>query len=340
MKRTILFACCTILLASCGSKSNRQPSDGLSGDVKIDGSSTVYPLAEAVSEDFRSVSPGVKVTVGESGSGGGFKKFSRGELDITNASRPITSEEIEACKTNGIEFIELPLAYDGLAVVVSKKNTFVNYLTVAELKKLWQPEAQGKVKSWKQVRAGFPDVPVNLYGPGTASGTYDYFTEAIVGKAKSSRGDYNASEDDNVLVKGVSSDNNALGYFGLAYYENNADILKLVPISDENETNGKGAILPSQETVGNGRYAPLSRPLFVYINARSADRTEMRSFMQFFIKNAAQLSKEVGYVPLQPDVYSLVLNRFNKKITGSAFANGRSTVSVNMADLLKAEENK
>ena len=277
----------------------------------------------------------VRVTVGESGTGGGFKKFSRGEIDINDASRPIKPEEIELCKQSGIEFIELPVAYDGLAVVVNKANTFVDYLTVSELKKLWEPAAQGKIKTWNQVRASFPNQPINLYGAGTASGTYDYFTEAVVGKAKSSRGDYNASEDDNVLVKGVSSDKNALGYFGLAYYENNADQLKLVPINDGNESNGAGAIIPTPETVSNGTYAPLSRPEFIYINAKSAGRPEVKAFITFYLENAQALAKEVGSVPLKPEVYQLIQERFDKKITGSLFANGTSTIGVDMSDILK-----
>ena len=232
MKKIILSIIVAASLAACGGNNNKATGN-LTGEIKIDGSSTVYPLSEAVSEEYRGDQSGVRVTVGESGTGGGFKKFSRGEIDINDASRPITAGEIESCKEAGVEFIELPVAYDGLAVVVNLENDFVDYLTIAELKKLWEPAAQGKIKTWNQIRPSFPNQPINLYGAGTASGTYDYFTEAVVGKSKSSRGDYNASEDDNVLVKGVSSDRNALGYFGLAYYENNADKLKLVPIDDE-----------------------------------------------------------------------------------------------------------
>ena len=341
MKKNLLFVVLFAVLASCGQKNSKNTeSSAQAGEVKIDGSSTVYPLSEAVSEEFRTGSPDVKVTVGESGTGGGFKKFSRGETDINNASRPITSEEIELCKTGAVEFIELPIAYDGLVVVVNKQNTFVDHLTVAELKKLWEPEAQGKVKSWNQIRSSFPNQPINLYGAGTASGTYDYFTEAIVGKAKSSRGDYNASEDDNVLVKGVSSDKNALGYFGLAYYENNTDKLKLVPISDENEANGKGAVAPSQETVTNGTYAPLSRPLFIYVNKKSAARPEVKSFIEFYMKNAPVLAKEIGSVPLTSEIYTLVQNKFNSQVVGSNFTNGKTTIGVNLLEVLKVSESK
>ena len=335
MKKIILSIIVAASLAACGGNNNKATGN-LTGEIKIDGSSTVYPLSEAVSEEYRRDQSGVRVTVGESGTGGGFKKFSRGEIDINDASRPITAGEIESCKEAGVEFVELPVAYDGLAVVVNLENDFVDYLTIAELKKLWEPAAQGKIKTWNQIRPSFPNQPINLYGAGTASGTYDYFTEAVVGKSKSSRGDYNASEDDNVLVKGVSSDRNALGYFGLAYYENNADKLKLVPIDDENDANGKGGIIPTQETVSNGTYSPLSRPEFIYVNLKSADRPEVQSFIKFYLENAQVLAKEIGSVPLKPEVSKLVQERFDKKIKGSAFANGVTTIGVNMEELLKA----
>lgn len=310
-------------------------SDGLSGEITIDGSSTVYPITEAVAEEFRAVGPDVRVTVGVSGTGGGFKKFGRGETDISNASRPITESEIALCRENGVDFIELPVAYDGLAVVVNPANDFVDYLTVSELKKLWEPAAQGTVTTWSQVREGWPDEPVNLYGAGVASGTYDYFTEAIVGEAKSSRGDYTASEDDNVLVQGVASDNNGLGYFGLAYYEENADKLKLVPIDDGNDENGAGPVAPSLETVSNGTYQPLARPEFIYINAASAGREEMKAFVDFYLESAPQLVAEVDYVPLEAEAYQLAMEKFAQGVTGSVFAQGTSIVGVSMVDLLK-----
>ena len=217
------------------------------GRISIDGSSSVYPITEAVAEEYRLEHGDIRVTVGVSGTGGGFKKFARGEIDISNASRPIKEPEIKACAENNIGFIEIPVAYDGLAVVISPANKFVDYLTVAELKKMWEPAAQQKVTSWRQIRASFPDVPLRLYGAGTSSGTYDYFTEAIVGKAKSSRGDYTASEDDNVLVQGVSTDKGALGFFGLAYYSENKSKLKLVGIDAE-----KGPVFPTDTTVRTG----------------------------------------------------------------------------------------
>src|SRR3989344_376502 len=230
--------------------------------VKIDGSSTVYPITEAVAEEFQKAEKGkIKVTVGISGTGGGFKKFCNGEIDISDASRPIKPSEVELCKKNSIEYIELPVAYDGLAVMVNPKNNWVDYLTAKELKKIWEPAAQGKITKWNQIRANWPDKEIHLFGPGVDSGTFDYFTEAINGKGGASRGDYTASEDDNVLVEGVSNDQGALGYFGLAYYEQNREKLKVVPIDDGNSTNGNGPITPSMATVMDSTYQPLARPI-------------------------------------------------------------------------------
>lgn len=338
MKKNILFLALILIISACGGEKSQQSGSGVTGEVKIDGSSTVYPLSEAIAEEFRNEAPDVRVTVGESGTGGGFKKFSRGEIDINNASRPITQAEIDLCKENNVSFIEIPVSYDGLAVVVNKANTFVDHLTVSELKKVWEPAAQGKIKNWNQVRPSFPDQPLNLYGAGTASGTYDYFTEAIVGKAKSSRGDYNASEDDNVLVKGVSSDKNALGYFGLAYYSTNAQDLKLVPIKDDSSGATSAPVSPSAETVIVGTYQPLSRPLFIYINANSADRPELKAFVKFYLENAEALSQEIGEVPLQAEVYKLAQTRFDKKVTGSLFEGEGSTVGINITEMLKKEQ--
>lgn len=338
MKKLHLFfsASCVLALAACGG--NRSSNGGsMTGEISIDGSSTVYPITEAVAEEFRAVQPDVRVTVGVSGTGGGFKKFGRGETDISNASRPVSEEEIALCRENGIEFIELPVAYDGLAVVVNPGNDFVDYLTVEELKKIWEPAAQGAVTKWSQVREGWPDEPLNLYGAGVASGTYDYFTEAIVGEAKSSRGDYTASEDDNVLVQGVASDKNGLGYFGLAYYEENSDKLKLVPINDGNEENGAGAVAPSIETVSNGTYQPLARPEFIYINAESAKREEMKAFVTFYLESAQELVEAVDYVPLEPKAYELALQKFQEGVTGTVFGEGASIVGVSMVELLNKE---
>ena len=313
--------CLSVSLSACFKK--------YKGRIAIDGSSTVYPVTEAVAEEFRAVEPDIRVTVGVSGTGGGMKKFARGEIDIANASRPIKKEEIEACRKANIRFIEIPVAYDGLAVVVSPKNKFVSHLTVNELKRIWEPAAQGKVTSWAQVREGFPDIPLRLYGAGTSSGTYDYFTEAVVGKAKSSRGDYTASEDDNVLVQGVSTDPGGLGYFGLAYYEENKSKLKLVAID-----NGKGPVMPTGETVRKGVYAPLSRPEFIYISGRAAAKPEVQQFVRFYLQHAPVLVKEVGYVPLPDEVYALALATFLQGREGSLFQD-RSTVGADLMQLMK-----
>jgi phosphate transport system substrate-binding protein len=296
-----LFAV-AVLVSSCGgnTKEGQQAGNGaeVSGTIQIDGSSTVYPVTEAVAEEFRAEQPDVKVTVGVSGTGGGFKKFVRGEIDINDASRSIKEEEAAQAKESNITYEELSITYDGLTVVVNPKNTWVKDITVAELKKIWEPEAQNKIKKWNQIRPEWPDQEIHLYGAGVESGTYDYFTEAIVGKSHSSRGDYTASEDDNVLVQGVSTDANALGFFGFAYFQENKDKLKAVPVDDQNDANGKGAILPSVETVKDGTYAPLSRPLFLYVNSKAAARPEVVAFINFYLDNAAELSGEVGYIPL------------------------------------------
>ncbi|MFC0773459.1 PstS family phosphate ABC transporter substrate-binding protein [Terrimonas alba] len=303
------------------------------GRISIDGSSSVYPITEAVAEEYRISHEDIRVTVGVSGTGGGFNKFARGEIDISNASRPIKEPEIRACAENNIAFIEIPVAYDGLAVVISPANEFVDYLTVDELKKMWEPAAQQKIISWHQIRATFPDVPLRLYGAGTSSGTYDYFTEAIVGKAKSSRGDYTASEDDNVLVQGVSTDKGALGFFGLAYYVENKNKLKLVGID---AGNGRGPVYPADSTVRTGTYAPLSRPEFIYINARSANSVVTQDFVRFYLENAPKLVEEIGYVSLPDEAYKLSYQRFLQKKTGSMFAN-KSTVGADLVKLMKED---
>src|SRR5688500_7386581 len=272
--------------------------------VKIDGSSTVFPVTEAVAEDFQKAQRGkIRVTVGISGTGGGFKKFCRGETDISNASRPILKKEMEDCKAAGIEYIELPVAFDALTVVVHPKNNFIKQLTVAELKKMWEPGAQGKITRWNQVNPQWPDQAMKLFGPGADSGTFDYFTEAVVGKSKSSRGDFTASEDDNVLVQGVSRDINGLGYFGFAYYIENKDKLKAVPV-----VNDKGqAVEPSMEAVLKGTYTPLARPIFVYVNAKSLGKPEVKEFVEYYMKNGGKLATEVKYVPLPDSAYKMAL---------------------------------
>ncbi|WP_374338048.1 PstS family phosphate ABC transporter substrate-binding protein [Methyloversatilis sp.] len=302
--------------------------------VKIDGSSTVFPITEAVAEEFQKAKKGtVRVTVGISGTGGGFKKFCRGETDISNASRPILDKEMADCKAAGIKYIELPVAFDALTLVMNPKNTFLKQITSAELKTMWEPAAQGKILKWNQVNAAWPDTGLKLFGPGADSGTFDYFTEAIVGKSKSSRGDFTASEDDNVLVQGVSRDTGALGYFGFAYYIENKDKLKAVPVV--NPKTGK-AVEPSMEAVISGDYQPLSRPIFIYVNAAAIDRPEVKEFVEFYLKNAAPLTKEVKYVPLTDADYKHALENFAKKKTGTAFG-GHAEVGVKVSDLLKRE---
>jgi len=303
------------------------------GIIEIDGSSTVYPITEAVAEEFQTSSGGTKVTVGISGTGGGFKRFCRGETDISDASRPILKDEMILCAQNGVKYMELPIAYDALTVVVSKNNDFVDYLTVEELKKMWEPGAQGTVKSWKQIRDSFPDVPLKLAGPGADSGTFDYFTEAVVGKAKSSRGDYQASEDDNVIVQFVSREKGALGYFGLAYYEENKDKLKAVPIKANASAQ---AILPSLATVNNSTYQPLSRPIFIYVKDKAAQRPEVRQFVEFYLKEGGTLAKEVGYVDLPASAYTLAQKNFSAGKLGTGFG-GSPEVGLHVEDLLKRE---
>ena len=301
--------------------------------VKVDGSSTVFPVTEAVAEDFQKAKKQkVKVTVGISGTGGGFKKFCRNETDVSNASRPILKAEMADCQKAGIEYFELPVAFDALTVVVNPKNAFIKQLTVAELKKMWEPSAQGKVTRWNQVNPAWPDQPMKLFGPGADSGTFDYFTEAVVGKAKSSRGDFTASEDDNVLVQGVSRDVNGLGYFGYAYYLENKDKLKAVPI-----VNDKGqAVAPSMEAVLKGSYTPLARPIFIYVNAKSLAKPEVKEFVEYYMKHGATLAKEVKYVPLPDSAYRIALEHVQKGKKGTVFG-GTAEVGVTIDELLKRE---
>jgi phosphate transport system substrate-binding protein len=301
--------------------------------VKADGSSTVFPITEAMAEQFQKEKKGqVQVTVGISGTGGGFKKFCNGETDISNASRPILKREMEACRSKNISYIELPVAFDALTVVVNPRNNWVKQLTVAELKTMWEPAAQGKIKTWNQVNPAWPNRPLKLFGPGTDSGTFDYFTEAIVGKAKSSRGDYTASEDDNVLVQGVATDVNALGYFGYAYYEENAKRLRAVPI-----VNAQGkAVLPSRKTVEDGSYNPLSRPIFIYVNSESLRRPEVREFVEFYQRQASKLIPPTGYIPLPARAYAANLDNIRRGKTGTVFG-GENKVGLTIDELMKME---
>jgi phosphate transport system substrate-binding protein len=325
-------------LAACGGSTASNSGTGAAeaAIIRSDGSSTVYPITEAVAEEYQKAS-GARVTVAISGTGGGFQKFCRGETDISNASRPISAAEIEACKATGVDYMELPIAYDGLAIVVNPKNTWATSITVDELRKLWAPEAQGKIMRWNQVRASWPDRQIHLFGAGVDSGTFDYFTEAIVGKAKSSRGDFTSSEDDNVLVQGIIGDELALGFLPLAYVEQNKGAVKLVPLDDAKKENGEGPITPAAETVRNGTYQPLSRPLFIYVARKSADRPEVAAFVDAFF-TAGPLLREVGYVELTPALYDVAKRHFTERRLGSAFADGVSTVGVTLEDLLAREK--
>ena len=329
-----MVAICTVLLSACNKGG---PASGETAVIKIDGSSTVFPITEAVAEEFKRANPGVEISVGVSGTGGGFQKFCRGETDISDASRPIRATEMEACQKAGIEFVELPVAYDGLAIVVNPKNTWVASITTAELRKLWEPTAQGTVMRWSQVRQGWPDREVHLFGAGVDSGTFDYFTEAINGKEKASRGDFVASEDDNVLVQGIRGDELALGFLPLAYVEQNEGALKLVPVDDTKPENGDGPISPSADTVRNGTYQPLSRPLFIYVARKSADRPEVQRFVESYF-TSPDLMREVGYVELTPQIYELAKAHFAEKKTGTAFGSGGSQVGMTLEELLARQK--
>lgn len=303
MKKLVIMMSLALVIGACGNK--KEQKDGgteavkLTGNISIDGSSTVFPITEAVAEEFRVSQPDVQVTIGVSGTGGGFQKFSRGETNISNASRPIKETEIAACVENNVTYIGLEVAYDGLAVVVNPENTWVDSFTVEELKKIWEPAAQGKIMKWNQIRPEWPNEEIHLFGPGTASGTFDYFTEAINGKSGTSRGDYTASEDDHVLVQGIAGDKYALGFFGLAYYEESKDKLSLIGVN-----NGKEVVKPSLETVSNGTYSPLSRPMFIYVNSTSIKHPEVIEFVNFYLDNAGELSEDVGYIKLPAEIYA------------------------------------
>ena len=312
----------SVALIACGGGDDTEEPDGptatpkprLSGSVAIDGSSTVYPISEAVAEEFIKEQGEVKVTVGLSGTGGGFTKFCNGEIDISDASRPITAKEMEACAAKNIQFIEVPVAYDALSIVVNPQNNWVTCITTAELKKMWEPAAQGTVNNWEDVNSAWSaGGNLKLYGPGTDSGTFDYFTEHVNGKAKDSRSDYTPSEDDNVLVQGVAGDKGALGYFGLAYLEENKSRIKGVQVD-----GGKGCVEPSAKTVENGTY-PLSRPLFIYVRKDVSTRPEVKAFVDFYLEHAAELSTDVGYVNFPANFYTKITSTWTAGTTGSIF---------------------
>lgn len=318
-----------VLLAALAAPALAQP-----GVVKVDGSSTVYPITEAVARAYRD--PGgrpIRLSVGISGTGGGFRKFCRGDTDISNASRPIVKAEMVECAANRIRYVEIPIAYDALTVVVHDKNSFLNSISIAELRRLWEPEAQGRITRWNQVNPAWPDLPILLYGPGVDSGTFDYFTEAVVGRPRASRRDYTASEDDNMLVEGVSRDAGALGYFGIAYYEEHRRRLRALPISNE---PGQPAVAPTMPNVLNGAYRPLSRPLFIYVSEAALKRPEVRAFAEYYVRNSARYARQVKYVPLPDGAYVLGLTRLQKPTFGTLF-DGAPEVGITIRDLMERE---
>ncbi|MGH9383386.1 MAG: PstS family phosphate ABC transporter substrate-binding protein [Vicinamibacterales bacterium] len=326
-----------VVVAACGAGSNAMVGS-TRGDaqVTLDGSSTVFPISEAVAEEFRKVSPSIRLTVGISGTGGGFQKFCHGETDITEASRPITTIEAHACGRSGVEFIELPIAYDGIAIVAHPRATWVDHITVAELKRIWEPSAQGTITKWSQVRSGWPDRELHLFGAGFDSGTYDYFTLAVTGTTKSSRGDFTSSENDNVLVQGVSSDEGALGFVPFSYYETNRDRLKLLPVDDGEPANGEGPVLPTPDAIRTGAYHPLSRLVFIYVSKAAAERPTVQRFVEFYLAEVETLAREVHYVGLGPRVYEELGKRFARRTTGSVFT-GTAVVGVTIDQLLSNE---
>jgi len=323
---TMALSLATISLAAI-------PHSAIAQTIKVDGSSTVFPITEAVAEEYQIQKRGkVHVTVGIAGTGGGFKKFCRGETDISDASRPILKAEMDICAAAGIKYIELPIAYDALTIVVNPKATWVDQITIDELKKMWEPAAQGTVATWNQVNGKWPKVPLKLFGPGSDSGTFDYFTEAVNGKSKSSRGDYTASEDDNVLVQGITQDANALGYFGYAYYAPNATKMKALKVVN---SAGK-AVGPSEAAVLDGSYNPMSRPLFIYVNADSAKKPEIKEFVEFYLARGGEFASEVKYVSLSGEAYKTALSHFRAIRTGTVFG-GEPKVGLKVEDLLKME---
>lgn len=311
MPTRLALAAAAIALLSPITSLAQQPAP-LTGTVKIDGSSTVYLITEAVAEEFKKTFPAVNVTVGISGTGGGFKRFCSGETDISNASRPIKQEENEKAISSAVEYIEIPVAFDGLTIVVNPKNTWVDHLTLDEVKKLWTDGAG--VKTWKDLRPAWPDQAIKIFSPGTDSGTFDYFKEVVVGSKGAIRGDMSVSEDDNVLVKGVTGDENAIGFFGCAYYFENKASLKIVPID-----SGKGPIVPTHQTIESGEYAPFSRPLFIYANRKSIERPEVKAFISFYLQNAAKMAEEAGYVKLPAPIYARAAKNIASKKTGTQF---------------------
>ncbi|MBU6371167.1 MAG: PstS family phosphate ABC transporter substrate-binding protein [Alphaproteobacteria bacterium] len=293
-----------------------------------DGSSTVYPITEAAAGGYQASMGGrVRVTVGESGTGGGFRKFCRGETDVQNASRPITASEMAACATSGVQYVEVPIAFDALSVVVNPANP-LKEISLADLRKIWQPQAQGRLTNWKQLGPNYPDLPLTLYGPGTASGTFDYFTEAVVGVAKSSRTDYTPSEDDNILVQGVAGDKGALGYFGMAYYEQNKTKVRALAVNA-----GQGPVYPTADAVKAGKYVPLARPVFIYVNVASLKKKPVADFVTHYLTNASTYVTKTGYVPLPANAYAVYQQRVTKREAGTAFG-GKADIGASIEEVL------
>ncbi|MFO0876012.1 MAG: PstS family phosphate ABC transporter substrate-binding protein [Gemmataceae bacterium] len=331
-----LFGLAVLLTLTGCPASNQEKPRGEQQIITADGSSTVYPVTEAAADEFQKKKPSIKVTVGNSGTGGGFKKFVRGETDISDASRPILQKEIDEAKKSGIEYIELPICFDALTVVVSKENTWVDHLTINELKTMWDPDTKSKITKWSDIRKGWPDEKFVLFGPGTDSGTFDYFTEAVSGKAGRSRDDYTASEDDNILVRGVSGNKNSLGYFGYAYYAAHKEKLRAVPILWE-KGKVKTPVEPSRDAIIKGSYAPLSRPLFIYVNKKSLEtRSDVKEFVAFYLENVGALARRKKYVELPKEAQDLCLKRFQQMQTGTGFG-GHQEVGLSIEDILKRE---
>lgn len=322
-----------LIAAGCG---GGQQDGGMSSRISVDGSSTVFPITQAVVEEYMGAQQSIRVSVSVSGTGGGFEKFLRGETAVNNASRPISESEVQLAGKNGIEFIEIPVAYDGLAVVAHPDNDWADCLTTDELEMIWEPNSS--VDTWNDVRSEWPDEPISLYAPGTASGTYDYFTEALVGESGASRTDFTASEDDNVLVQGISGDEYSLGFFGLAYYENNRDRLQLISVDDGNPDNGEGCIAPSRETIEDGTYQPLARPLFIYVSANSAENPAVDDFVNYYLENVGSVVGDVGYFPLSQEASRLAQQRFENRITGTMLGAGVDPVGIDVEELLRGSQ--
>ena len=319
-------------LSACTPPQATDPNAAAAKPIKVDGSSTVFPISDAIAKEYSKTNTKANIDVQFSGTSGGFKKFCAGETDISNASRPILTKEMDECIKAGVGFIELPVAFDALTVVVNPQNTWANDLTMAELKKMWEPAAQGKVNNWKQIRASFPDKPLKLFGAGNKSGTFDYFNEVTSGDPKASRSDYSGSEDDADTVRGVEGNAGALGYFGFAYYEANQNKLKALAID-----SGKGAVLPSRETVEKATYQPFSRPLFIYINSKAAqENPALKAFVEYYLTHAGRVSKTAGYDPLPADAYRLATIQFTRGEIGTAFE-GVPQPNVTIAELLRRQ---